>query len=96
VTAPSAPRLLDPARRIGRAGPLEVTWQEPVERGSGVAYYQVRLDGRAPVRVQAGFAQSPIARLRKPRPGRHTISVTAVDRAGNRSRTATRRFVVRR
>jgi Gametolysin peptidase M11 len=96
ATPPSAPRVLSPGRRVGRAGPLEVTWQEPVERGSGVAHYEVKLDGRAPLRVQAGFAQSPIARFRKPRPGRHTVSVTAVDRAGNRGRAARRAFVVRR
>lgn len=95
-TAPSAPRVLSPRARVGRAGPLEVAWQEPVERGSGVARYEVRLDRRPAVRLAATFAQSPVVRFRKPRPGRHTVSVVAVDRAGNRSRAATRTFVVRR
>lgn len=96
ATAPGPPALLEPARRVGRAGPLYVTWREPVERGSGVAYYEVRLDRRAPVRVAASFAQSPVARLRKPAAGRHTVSVVAVDRAGNRGRPSSRRFLVRR
>jgi hypothetical protein len=96
VTPPGAPRVLEPAQRVGRTGPLNVTWRESTERGSGVAYYEVRLDRRPPVRVNTSFAQSPVARLRKPPPGRHTISIVAVDRAGNRGTLATRRFVVRR
>lgn len=96
ATPPRAPRVLEPSRRVGRAGPLEVVWSEPVERGSGVDYYEVRLDRRPPIRVAASFAQSPVARLRKPPPGRHTVSVVAVDRAGNRGTAAVRRFLVRR
>jgi hypothetical protein len=34
--------------------------------------------------------------VRMPRPGTHTLSVVAVDRAGNRSPASVRRFTVRR
>jgi hypothetical protein len=95
TTRPRAPGIVEPAARVGRTGPLFVTWSEARETGSGVAYYEVRLDRRPPVRVQTGFAVSPVATLRKPAPGRHTVSVVAVDRAGNRGVVATRRFVVR-
>jgi hypothetical protein len=94
-TRPGKPTVLEPKRRVGRRGPLYVTWSEAAERGSGVDYYEVRIDSRPPVRVTTGFAQSPVAQFRKPGPGRHTISVVAVDRAGNRSRPGMRRFLVR-
>jgi hypothetical protein len=93
---PRAPRILEPAARVRRSGPLFVTWADAHETGSGVAYYEVRVDRRRPVRVRSGFAVSPVATLRKPAPGRHAVSVVAVDRAGNRGATATRRFLVRR
>ena len=96
TTRPRPPRILEPAARVGRAGALFVTWDHAVETGSGVAYYEVRLDRRAPVRVESGVPVSPGTTLRKPPPGRHTVSVVAVDRAGNRGSAATRRFVVRR
>ena len=95
-TPPGRPRLEAPGARVARAGPHEVVWEEAVEGGSGVAFFEVRLVRRPPLRVEAGFAQSPVARFRKPVRGRHTISVVAVDRAGNRSRAAVRRFVVGR
>jgi hypothetical protein len=82
---PAAPRLT--VRTTGR-GRFRVTWDPPLERGSGVETYTLLVDGRA---VRAVDGQVPylnsIATLRLPR-GAHRIGVFATDRAGNRGRTS--------
>jgi Gametolysin peptidase M11 len=93
-TAPAAPRLLAPTARVGRRGALTVRWDEARDRNSGVARYEVRLDGGPVKRAEADWRVSPSATFRKPRPGTHRVAVVAVDRAGNRSRAAVRRFTV--
>jgi hypothetical protein len=93
--APAAPKILTPATRIPRRGPLEVTWAPAAENGSGVAGYEVSIDGGPAKLVQPSFAQSPLARYRMPRRGTHRVSIGAVDRAGNRGKAAVRRFVIR-
>jgi hypothetical protein len=93
-TAPAAPKILTPAPRVARRGALEVTWSQAAETGSGVAGYEVSLDGAPAMLVQPGFALSPLARFRMPRRGAHRVTVRAVDRAGNRGKAAVRGFVV--
>jgi hypothetical protein len=93
-TAPAAPKILTPSPRVARRGALEVTWSQASETGSGVAGYDVSLDGAPAMLVQPGFALSPLARFRMPPRGAHRVTVRAVDRAGNRGKAAVRRFVV--
>jgi hypothetical protein len=55
-------------------------WTRSIDRGSGVATYRVVLDGRA-------FATTSQTRVTLPDlHGTHRLAVTAIDRAGNRSR----------
>ena len=93
-TPPKAPRITDPARRMRAGGTLEIAWNDAHELGSGLAHYEVKLDRRAAVQVPVRFGFTPILRLRTPAAGAHTVSVVAVDRAGNRSSVATKRFTV--
>jgi len=72
-------------------GRVRVTWEDAVETGSGVAHYDVRVDGGAAVRFGADLTQEPIV-VGRALPGQHTVRVVAVDRAGNRSRPAVRRI----
>jgi hypothetical protein len=72
-----------------------VTWHDSFERGSGIAEYRISVDRAPAVSItQSMYPElnaAPIAGLRR---GTHTISIVAVDRAGNRSRPAIRRFAV--
>jgi hypothetical protein len=88
-TSPRPPEILGP-RDTGAVGSnVRVRWEEPVERGSGVASYSVTLDGGKATVVKGrelvlnGLAAGP-----------HFVSVWAVDRAGNRGLAAVRRFEV--
>ena len=95
-TRPSRPRI----RAVSRTA---VTWGAAAEAGSGVAAYEVSVDRRPARRVTAAVTIGPSLsipaqlRLRYARlgRGRHRVRVVAVDRAGNRSRVASRAFVVR-
>jgi Gametolysin peptidase M11 len=90
------------APRIESAGRALVRWRPAADSGSGVAAYDVSVDGRRVRRLTAvqiagtvyleGPRQARYPRLAR---GRHRIGVVAVDRAGNRSRSATRTVVVR-
>jgi gametolysin peptidase M11 len=95
-TAPAPPEIVTPPARLARRRTLAVAWREPVETGSGVAAYEVALDGRAAVAVQPSATQSPFATFRMPARGTHRVTVRAVDRAENRGKAAVRRFVVGR
>ncbi len=90
-TRPGKPGL--DARPAGR-GRVRLDWAPARERGSGVAAYTVRADGR---RV-AVLTEQPLAgwstSLRLTR-GRHTVGVFATDRAGNRGPLASRRVLVK-
>jgi hypothetical protein len=72
-------------------GRVRVTWEDAVETGSGVAHYDIRVDGGAAVRFGADLTQEPIV-VGRALPGQHTVRVVAVDRAGNRSQPAVRRI----
>ena len=80
-TRPSAPTLA--------VGGARITWSS-LDMGSGVASCTVALDGRA---VAHGTAKGMVT-LPTLKHGTHRVSVTCVDRAGNRSR-ATVRHVAR-
>jgi hypothetical protein len=92
---PARPRFLAPGANLSRRGALEVAWAPSTEAGSGVARYEVSLDGRSPVQVTADFRIGERARFARPARGRHVLRLVAVDRAGNQSAVAVRRFVVR-
>jgi hypothetical protein len=72
-----------------------VTWQDSFERGSGIAEYRISVDHAPAVSItQSIYPElnaAPIADLAR---GAHTVTIVAIDRAGNRSRPAIRRFVV--
>jgi hypothetical protein len=97
---PTAPRILAPAGRV-RGGRVTVRWRAGRDTGSGVAAHELRLDGgRArvvPAVRELGtlvVATDSALALGRLRPGRHRVSVVAVDRAGNRSPAAVRSFRV--
>jgi hypothetical protein len=90
---PAKPRIVA-ARMRGRR--LFVRWRRGIERGSGIAAHEIFVDGRRAGRVPSArmVAGLPIATedsfAVRARPGRHRVRVVAIDRAGNRSRAATR------
>lgn len=94
ATRPRAPRIVGLPARMRPGGTLEVVWNDAAEFGSGLAAYEVSLDRAKPRRIQVQFGITPLARFRKPRLGVHTVSVVAIDRAGNRSAPSVRRFTV--
>jgi hypothetical protein len=79
------------ASRTGRL--LRVTWDASSDRGSGIARYDVALDGRRVAAVASDF-RTPLQAAVPAARGRHVVTVTALDRAGNRSLGAQR--IVRR
>jgi hypothetical protein len=94
-TRPSRPEIS--VYRSGR----EVTLRFPAtDRGSGVERYQLAIGRRVRVAVPTARVQGndlvgvdPVHRVRLPS-GVHRVSVAAIDRAGNRGPTATRRVRV--
>ena len=72
-----------------------MTWRDSNERGSGIAEYRMSIDGGPAVSVtQSIYPELNAARIADLPRGAHTITIVAIDRAGNRSRPAIRRFVV--
>ena len=88
--APRPPAVTQPGGFTPTGSTVRVRWEEPFERGSGVATYRVSLDGgpmqsvRERELVFTGLST-----------GAHFVSVSAVDRAGNRGLAAVQRFEVR-
>jgi hypothetical protein len=87
AVAPRVPQLLTEV--VG--GSLQLTVGSPHDTGSGVVRYSVTLDGRTALRLGTDETDEPV-RVGRPLPGTHTLSVVAIDRAGNRSLAATRRI----
>jgi hypothetical protein len=97
---PARVAIIQPSAKAG-SRPV-VRWQSPPDRGSGIGAYEIRVDGGPARRLPAvrgldrvliaAPLQMPLGRLA---PGPHRVVVVAVDRAGNRSAAASRRFVVR-
>jgi len=94
TTRPAAPRIVSPGARLAQRPRLDVRWTEAAESGSGVAAYDVSLDGARPTRVAVHFPLTPYATFETPSAGAHRVSVRAVDRAGNRGPAAVRRFTI--
>jgi len=92
--APSRPVLSAP-KKARRNRPVRVTWETSTDDGSGVARYDVSLDGKLVKQVVADFKFPTQASVRAARAGRHTVRVAAVDRAGNRSAAAAKTILVR-
>jgi hypothetical protein len=90
---PGKPTVLRPIRRGAR---LVVRWRRGIERGSGLAAHEIFVDGRragrvATVRRTAGILLPNDDRFTiRVSKGEHRVAVVAVDRAGNKSRAATR------
>jgi hypothetical protein len=83
-------------RVVRRGRKVVVLWRRGTELGSGVASHELYLDGRRVGRISAVRRIGDLIvgnddrfTLRVPG-GRHRVAVVAVDRAGNRSRAATR------
>jgi len=88
--APRAPEITQPTGFSPTGSTVRVRWDVPVERGSGVASYRVSLDGGAAQTVRE--RELVLSGLST---GAHFVSVSAVDRAGNRGLATIRRFEVR-
>jgi hypothetical protein len=90
---PGKPTVLRPIRRGAR---LVIRWRRGVERGSGLAAHEVFVDGKRAGRVAAVRRTAGIPLANDDRftvrvsQREHRVTVVAVDRAGNRSRAATR------
>ncbi len=88
-SAPSAPYLLEAESENPAASGTHLDWNASTDNGSGIAYYAVQVDTHPVVRADA--TQATLSQLSR---GEHTVSVVAVDRAGNRSSPGWLRFVV--
>jgi Gametolysin peptidase M11 len=77
------------AQPSARAGQVKLSWDASPDAGSGVAHYDITVDGRRAGSTSAQQLTVPATK------GRHVVGVIAIDRAGNRGRATTRRFVVR-
>ena len=79
-TAPTAPAVLAPARGARPVpGPVTVRWSAAADAGSGVAGYEVLVDGAVAARVGPGSLLAPVTLPA----GDRSIAVRALDRAGN-------------
>ena len=85
---------LDAPAKVVRSALVHVEWEPGTDAGSGVDHYVVSLDAKRR-RVRADFTLPTAWTFAPVAPGRHTVSVVAVDRAGNRGRPATRVVSVR-
>ena len=85
---PTRPALSVP-KRGRRNRPARVEWEPATDDGSGVARYDISLNGRVVARVTADFKLPTNAALRPTKRGVNVVRVVAVDRAGNRSKPAT-------
>jgi len=84
----TAPRQVQIARPRATRGIVHLSWRASPDSGSGVFRYEVSLDGR---RTGSTSAKALDVTTRT---GPHVVAIVAVDRAGNRSRSASRRFIV--
>jgi hypothetical protein len=89
--APRPPEVTQPSGFAPTGSVVRVRWELPFERGSGVASYRVSVDGS---RAQVVRERELV--LRELTAGPHFVSVSAVDRAGNRGLATIRRFEVSR
>jgi hypothetical protein len=71
------------------AGKLRVTLETARDTGSGVSRFRVVVDARPPQRLAGDATEEPVV-VGTPLPGTHTVTVVAIDRAGNRSAPSVR------
>jgi len=96
IKPPQAPRIGSPGAVVrGSSRWLNVDWQGSSDDGSGVARYELSIDGATSRTIPADFRLGDHLQVPRPRPGRHGLRMVAIDRAGNRSSVAVRRFTVR-
>jgi hypothetical protein len=88
-TPPAAPRVTSTI--VG--GQLRVEVERGREVGSGLARYQISVDGRVPLNLGSDATDAPVE-VGRPLPGTHTVKVVAFDRAGNHSAPVVRRVRV--
>ena len=86
-TPPKAPRV----SATITDGRFRIVWDDAHETGSGISRYIVSIDGGAEARFGADLTQEPVM-VGRALPGSHTVTVVAVDRAGNRSRPGVKRI----
>lgn len=91
-TPPGKTTVYSPAGTVRSR--LDVQWGKTTELGSGLAVYEVRLDGKVRARIDATGGRRRTA-IAKPKRGRHVVTVAAIDRAGNRGKAGSTRFTVR-
>jgi gametolysin peptidase M11 len=91
---PPARVTLDAPATVVRSASVHVQWEPGADAGSGVDHYVVSLDARRR-QVRADFTLPTAWTFAPVSPGRHIVSVVAVDRAGNRGKPARRVVSVR-
>jgi pimeloyl-ACP methyl ester carboxylesterase len=90
---PRAPSVTVPKTVRAASGRFVVRWRGTDERGSGLDRFEISLDGRRHTVAPDPLGTQQRIAFSVPAAGRHTVVVTAVDRAGNRS-SSRRQFVV--
>jgi Gametolysin peptidase M11 len=70
-------------------GKLRVTLEDGHDAGSGLARFRVVVDTRPAQQLARDATEEPVV-VGKPLPGTHTVTVVAIDRAGNRSAPSVR------
>jgi subtilisin family serine protease len=84
--------LSSPAEEAVATFPLEFSWEEALDLGSGVARYRVLVNDAVVADVDSSTLE---ARVTSPLPeGRHTWRIEAEDRGGNRRSSAARTVLV--
>jgi hypothetical protein len=71
------------------SGKLRITLENARDTGSGLARFRLVVDSRPPQQLAGDATEEPVV-VGKPLPGTHTVTVVAIDRAGNRSAPATK------
>ncbi|GLW29068.1 Ig-like domain-containing protein [Actinoplanes regularis] len=88
ITPPTAPVIKAPLSGQRVAGTATVRWTASTDAGSGVASYEILLDGTTVSTVNAPATEANVT-FPPVTNGQRTLTVTAIDRAGNRSKPAT-------
>ena len=87
---PTPPTITEPVPNPN--GHLAISWRASSDKGTGVKKYVIALDNAPPITVTARAARRTYTTdLTAVPAGEHTLTVTAVDYAGNKSRSAVRR-----
>lgn len=89
-TAPPSQPTITLENETATTNPRPTVALNAVDSVSGVAYYEVAIDGNESIRVAASeFSDGKFWPLPTVKPGEHTLVVRAVDQAGNMSIPAT-------